>query len=357
MTYGNYPDLSLVSRILVVKLRHHGDVLLTSALFSVLSKALPSAQIDALIYADTLPLLEGHPGITQYVLCERSGAQRRWLHELLLWRHIRKGRYDLLINLTEGDRGALAALVSGARYKMGVDPQKSGFFGKKRLYTHVIKPCPQPRHMVERHLDAARCMGLFPAPQERDLFLHIPPEATQTIQRLLSAHLISLGNYIVIHPVSRWRFKCISARQMAEVITGLEQRGLHVVLSGGPDPQEKKSIDEIMSLVPNSHAINMAGKLSLKELAALIASAKGLICIDSVPLHIASATKTPVVALFGPTSERSWGPWMHPQARVITEPFSCRPCLQDGCGGSKMSDCLFSISPQKILATLDALIQ
>ncbi len=354
MTYGNYPDLSLVKRILVVKMRHHGDVLLTAPLFSVLKRALPSAQIDALIYEDTLPMLEGHPGIANYLLCDRSRKAGKLWREMALFRQVRRCRYDLVLNLTEGDRGAVAALVSGARYKMGLDPKNTGFFGKRRLYTHLIKACSQPRHTVERHLDAARCMGIFPGPAERDLFLHIPQEATDAVQRLLA--LNPGGNYVVVHPVSRWRFKCASVRQMAEVVQGLEARGLSVVLSAGPDPQEKRMVEEILALVPGSKALNAAGRLSLKELAALIAAAKGLICVDSVPLHIASATKTPVVALFGPTSELNWGPWMHPQAQVIIQTVSCRPCFQDGCGGSKMSDCLFSIPPQRVLKALDELL-
>lgn len=354
MTYGNYPDLSLIKKMLVIKMRHHGDVLLTAPLFAVLHKALPAAHIDALIYEDTLPMLEGHPGIAKYLLCDRSCKPGKFLREMALLQEVRRGRYDLVVNLTEGDRGAIVALVSGARYKMGLDPKKTGFFGKRRLYTHLIKACAQPRHTVERHLDAARCMGIFPGPADRDLFLHIPQEAIEGVQRLLPrAHQ---GNYIVVHPVSRWRFKCASVRQMAEVVRGVEERGLFVVLSAGPDPQEKRMVEEILALVPGSHALNVAGKLSLKELAALIALAQGLICVDSVPLHIASATKTPVVALFGPTSEVNWGPWMHPKAEVIAHSMSCRPCFQDGCGGSKMSDCLFSIPPQRVLAALDSLL-
>ena len=72
MTYGNYPDLSLVKRVLVIKMRHHGDVLLTSPLFTQLKKAIPHAEIDAFIYKDTLPMLEGHPAISDYLLYDKG---------------------------------------------------------------------------------------------------------------------------------------------------------------------------------------------------------------------------------------------------------------------------------------------
>src|SRR5690349_16119300 len=105
MTYGNYPDLNLVKRALVIKMRHHGDVLLTSPLFSNLKKAIPHAQIDAFIYKDTLPMLDGHPGIADYLLYDRNWKKlsifKKTLKEAGLLKEIRARRYDLVINLTE----------------------------------------------------------------------------------------------------------------------------------------------------------------------------------------------------------------------------------------------------------------
>jgi heptosyltransferase-3 len=360
MTYGDYPDLSKVKRVLVIKMRHHGDVLLTSPLFSNLKKAMPHAQIDAFIYKDTLPMLDGHPAIAEYLLYDRGWKKlssfKKLAKEISLLKEIRARNYDLVINLTEGDRGAIAAFVSGSTYRIGFDPKKSGFFGKRKIYTHVAKECPQPRHTVERQLDILRRIGIFPAVEERDLFLHIPEEAQRKIVDLLEKEEIHPGNYILIHPVSRWRFKCLAAKQIAQLITLLHERKLPIVISAGPDIQEISMVEEILALAPDVPVFNCAGKLTLKELAALIQSAKALICVDSVPLHIASALKTPVVAMFGPTSEQNWGPWMHPQARVVTQKLSCRPCYQDGCGGSKMSDCLFSMSTESILFALKEVI-
>ena len=87
----------------------------------------------------------------------------------------------------------------------------------------------------------------------------------------------------------------------------------------------------------------------------MIVNSQMLLCVDSVPLHIASAVKTPVVALFGPSSELNWGPWMHPQSIVLTEKMPCRPCFKDGCAGSKMSDCLFSMQVRSILSAIKQL--
>jgi heptosyltransferase III len=360
MTYGNYPDLSQVKRALVIKLRHHGDVLLTSPLISNLKKALPDAQIDAFIYKDTLPMLQGHPAVEKYLLYDRSWKKlslfKKMAKEMSLMKEIRARGYDLVINLTEGDRGAIAALISGSRYRVGFDPKGSGLFGKRKIYTHIVKACPHPRHTVERQIDVLRRIGIFPEAEERDLFLHVPDDAQRKIQDLLEQEEMRPGDYVLIHPVSRWRFKCLSTKQIAHLIAALHERGMRIVMSAGPDSQEIAIVDEILALAPGIPVFNCAGKLTLKELSALIQRAKALICVDSVPLHIASALKTPVVALFGPTSEQNWGPWMHPKARVVAQKLSCRPCYQDGCGGSKVSDCLFSMPLKSILAALDEVI-
>ena len=77
MSYGDYPNLDAVERVLVVKLRHHGDVLLASPVFRVLRRALPEARIDAYIYREMLPMLEGHPETGCPSPCNREVAGQR----------------------------------------------------------------------------------------------------------------------------------------------------------------------------------------------------------------------------------------------------------------------------------------
>lgn len=351
MTYGNYPDLSLVKKILVIKLRHHGDVLLSSSVFSLLKKACPDATIDAYIYRDTSPMLEGHSAIDELILVDRKGAHRsllkRFFCDMRLLLSFRKKKYDMVINLTEGDRGAIVASFCGSKVRVGFERKK-----KNTMYTHVVKHCPTPRHTVEKHLDVLRCIGIFPKEEERDLFFHVPSTAIERI-----APLVPAEGYVLIHPVSRWRFKCLPAEAIGAVISELVMMGKKVVVSAGKDPIEIEIIDKILSFCPSDGVVSLAGKTCLKELGALIQKAELVLCVDTVALHIASALKTPVVALFGPTSEINWGPWMHSRSRVLFRAMSCRPCGKDGCAGSKMSDCLFTLSPTTIVEAAKQLLQ
>lgn len=344
MTYGDYPDLSGVKKILVIKLRQLGDVLLTGAVFEVLRKKLPGAKVDAYVYSEAFPMLEGHPGVDGLLGYDRNWKKLGWIGRLRkeweMWKKIRGGGYDLVINLTEGDRGALAARATRARIRVGFEPKGRW---QKGLYTHIVKHGPALRHTVEKNLDVLRRIGIFPKVEDRELFLHVPGSAREKMRRE--------GPFVVIHPTSRWRFKCWPVEKMRKLTEELLRRGKRVVFTSGPDRIETEMVEEITR---GLDVTNLSGKISLKELAALIEMSELLICVDSVPFHMASALKKRVVALFGPTSDITWGPWRNPHAKVVVQKLSCRPCYQDGCGGSKISDCLATLP---LIAVLNAINQ
>lgn len=355
-TYGGYPELGGVRRVLVAKLRHHGDVLLASPVFSALRTALPLARIDALINRETLPMLEGHPAIDGFLTLDRAakgrGLKARLAEELRLLRAIRSARYDLVINLTEGDRGRIAARVSGARIRVGTVPR-----GKRvRGYTHEVKRPTTVRHAVEQNLDALRRIGIFPESEARELHFAIPEDARQSVAQRLAAAGLGPQSYVLVHPASRWLFKCWPESKVAALVEALSARGLPVVMTAAPDAREKAMVERILVGTTRTHVLDLSGQVSLKELGALIDAAACVVTVDSVPMHIASALKRPVVALFGPSSEVEWGPWRNPHARVVTWPATCRPCGLDGCGGSKVSDCLVQIPVAAVLAAVESLV-
>ncbi len=345
MTYGQYPDLKGIKKILVVKLRQLGDVLLTGPVFSALKARFPEARTDAYVYSEAFPMLEGHPGVDRLIGYDREwkklGLFRRLQREWTLWREIKRAGYDLVINLTEGDRGVLAARIAKARIRVGFEPKGKW---QKRVYTHVVKHCPSLRHTVERNLDALRRIGIFPRMEERELFLAVGEK--EKIGGWVK------GPFVIIHPTSRWRFKCWPIEKMRELTKELLQRGKQVVFTSGPDRMEQEMVSEIAK---GLDVINLSGKITLKELAALIDQSELLICVDSMPFHMASALKKRVVAIFGPTSDVTWGPWRNPNARVVVQEMSCRPCYMDGCGGSKMSDCLATLGVGAVLRAIDHL--
>lgn len=346
---------SEVRRALVIKLRHHGDVLLTSPVFNTLKTAMPDGEIDALVYADTLPMLEGHPAISQLHGIVR-GKKRGWLDEVRaewrLMRTLRQRRYDLVVHLTDHPRGGWMTRLMKPRW--AVAPKRAGRFWR-RTFTHQFSlPRQANRHTVEKNLDALRRLGLHPRTEDKRLRMVPGPEAEARIERLLSERGVS-GAFIHLHPASRWFFKCWPVARMAELVDALEALGHRIVMTGAPDPRERAMVDAIRGL-SSAAWVDLSGQLSLREMAALSARARLFVGVDSAPMHIAAAVDTPVVALFGPSGELEWAPWGGRHEVVSSDRHPCRPCGQDGCGGSKVSDCLTTLPLEQVLAACQRLL-
>jgi len=330
-------------RALVVKLRHHGDVLLAAPVISVLKAR--GLEVDALVYDDTAPMLDGHPGLSQLHRVGRGwrnkGLVNRFFSEKHLFSELRERRYDLLVHLSEQPRGAWLARALGARYSVAPAMRDRGAFWR-RSFTHLF-PIAARRHQVEVNLDALRRIGIQPAPEQKKVVFVPGAEAERKVDALLDGR-----PFVHLHPASRWRFKCWPADRNAELIDRLGAEGLRVVVTAAPDPAEDELIQQILRKA-TSKPLNLAGKLSIKELGALTARARLFVGVDSMPMHLAAAMGTPTVALFGPSGETEWGPWggMH---RVVTSGHSCRPCGLDGCGGGKVSECLTTLPVEAVHA-------
>jgi len=361
MPYGpaDAVDPGTLKRALVIKLRHHGDVLLASPMFSVLKNRAPQLEIDALVYADTREMLSLHPAIAQVHVVERgwkaAGPLARLAAESRLLWQLRARRYDLLIHLSEHPRGAWLARALAPRVAVAPDhPNKPRFW--KRSFTHrYALPKNARRHMVELNLDALRRIGIQPGDGERALVLVPGSEAERSVEGLLAGQGLATRSFIHFHPASRWQFKCWPPERAAALIDVLAQRGERIALTAAPDERELELIAEIRKRA-KAEVTDLSGKLTLKQLAALSARAKLFIGVDSAPMHIAAAMQTPVVALFGPSGELEWGPWRVPHRIVASGEHPCRPCGNDGCGGGKVSECLTRLPVEAAMAAVDSLL-
>jgi heptosyltransferase-3 len=350
--------LGEIARALVVKLRHHGDVLLAAPVLGALRAHAPNAEIDALVYADTAPMLAGHPALDQLYVVGRAWRRqpllRRLLAEWRLFAALRARRYDLIVHLSEQPRGATLARTLGARYSVAPSIPARGRYWK-RSFTHLYPLLANGRrHQVELNLDALRRIGVQPSPEERRVQFVPGAAAEARVAALLAGHGIGERAFVHMHPASRWRFKCWPAGSNAELVRRMSGEGLRVVLTAAPEDDEVRFVSEIERLSRGA-ALNLAGKLSIKELGALTARARLFVGVDSMPMHLAAALGTPAVALFGPSGELQWGPWRVAH-RVVTSAHACRPCGQDGCGGGKVSECLATLAVDEVHAAVRDLL-
>lgn len=349
--------LGEIARALVVMLRHHGDVLLASPVLAALKLQAPKVEIDALVYDDTAPMLEGHPALARLHLVGRSwkkdGFLSRFAQERRLHGALRARGYDLIVHLTEQPRGAWLARSLGARYSVAPVVRDRGAFWA-RSFTHLYPLARNGRrHKVEANLDALRRIGVQPGMEERRL-LFVPGAAAEaSIAAALAAEGISERGFVHVHPASRWSFKCWTVERNAELLDRLSATH-RVVVTAAPEPDEMSMIGKILSKT-TSKPVNLAGKLSIKELGALTGRARLFVGVDSMPMHLAAAMGTPAVALFGPSGEQEWRPWRVAH-RVVTTNHPCRPCGNDGCGGGKVSECLTTLGVDEVHAAAQDLL-
>ena len=370
-----------VKRVLVLKLRHIGDVLLTVPVFRAIKETFPGVQTTALVTKGTEAMLAGNPLVDEIVTFDRGdrsgSALGRFGADAAFYLAIRRRNFDLTVDLTSGDRPALISLLSGARYRLAADPGKKGMFGKRHFYTHLAER-PGSRHTVLQNLDIVTAFGIRTTDPAVDY--HIPADARARVAELFAAAGFTAADRVVhLHPTSRWLFKCWDDRSMAKVINWLLASGFKVVITSSPEEKELQRAGAILQHVPEHPSLLLLlGKTSLKELGAVAARAELFFGVDSAPMHIAAAVGTPVVALFGPSGAFHWGPWDNEAAGrlggqlpysarsgnqqfgknlVLQRDWLCVPCGKDGCSGTKVSRCLMEISPEEVIEVLAAKLE
>lgn len=300
-----------VQRILIVKLRHHGDMLLITPVISSLRQNYPQAQIDVLLYQETHEMLASNPALSNIFAIDRQWKKQGTLthlrHELSLLRQLKAQRYDLVVNLADQWRSGILTRLTGAPIRLGFDfPKRRGFVWHHCHTRLVLVSDHAHQHTVEQNLSLLAPLNL-PALSQR-VTMSYEAQDWQASERLLQQQGVT-GGYIVVQPTSRWLFKCWSEEKMAATLCALQANGDQLVITSGPDSREKAIVERILALCLPQSVISLAGQLTLRQLAALIDHAKLFVGVDSVPMHMAAALKTPCIALFGPSKLIFWRPW------------------------------------------------
>ena len=362
--------------ILVIKSRNLGDVLLVGPLVSTLKAQNPTSRITVLVKKSGAVMISGHPHVHDLLCYPQSApgeARLAFLIRQLRWWHmVRNRRFDWVINTTEGDRGIITGFLTGAARRTSIVRQRKEKWWRKFLLTEPKTPLPGSRHNVIRNLDLLAPHP--PSPVTRTVcFSHSSQAWSRANSALTAAGWDGQTPLVQVHATSRWMFKCWSNSEMAKTIDHLEQRHYRVVLTCGPDAREKARLATIHSLC-RTNPLDLGGKLTLEEMAAMTARCQLYLGVDTAPMHMAAALDIPVVALFGPSSPTEWGPWPNrwlgdptpfPQNRgiqhagphtVVQMDWPCVPCGRDGCQGSKRSDCLEQLPASQVIPWVDRVL-
>ncbi|MBS0309327.1 MAG: glycosyltransferase family 9 protein [Proteobacteria bacterium] len=348
-------------RILLVCTQRIGDVLLATPLARSLKQTWPQAELHFLVFKGTEGVLAGNPDIDRVIAYPHRSDWRGKLAQLReLWR-----RYDLALGTMASDRTRLYGWV-GAKFRVGFVNEWEK--GKTLLLDRWRNFDDLHLHTVALNLQLAELLGVAPCYQV------VPPSLNDEQRIGLRNKLAALGDqpYAVLHPSPKFAYKMWRQEGWVELARWLVQQGVQVVLTGGPDQDEREYVAVIAA---QTNSLNLAGQLSLAETAELLSDAKLFVGPDTAVTHIAAAVGTPTIALFGPSNPVKWGPWpkdwqradspwqwrgsgRHGNVMLIQGPGDCVPCRMEGCDrhvGSR-SDCLQRIGNDEVIGAASAML-
>jgi len=268
---------------------------------------------------------------------------------LNLFKRLFNEHYDLLAHFSIDWRGALLARFLSVDLSVSRRTDSRGSFWHKS-FNFLAPALDHDRPIAEQDVDLLRSANLYKKSSAPAYELTISSTQKSKLNRWLKNHGMYLTNkLVVIHPSSRWKFKEIPMTSWAKIIDELISKKINVVISGSKDDLETNRL--IFNLCQSKPLL--AENFTLTDTAALYERANLILTIDSMSTHLASAVKTPLISIFGPTNEKNWGPWKG-KYKVIglsakdDEMFACRPCGQDGCEGTKVSQCLVQMDPKMV---------
>ena len=335
------------SRILLIKPSALGDVVHTLPVLVKLRARYPRARIDWLITPENAEVVRYHPALSNVVLFARrdfSKRGRRWrafLSFFDLLKQIRSAKYELIIDMHGQVRSAFFALISGARVRIGFDrPVKRGLTvstehdlknipshgwrgareGSWIAYTHRIPIPTLDVHAIDRYLWVAPLLGLDDNPP--DLTIHLSPQATSKVNRLLEEQGVPVSKpLVVLVPGTIWETKHWTIEGFAGVARQFLQDGFAVALAGTMRDQQR--CRQIAAAAPGT--CDLSGKTTPADLAALIRRAEVAVTNDSGSMHVAASLGKPMVSVFGPTNPVHIGPYERPES-VVRVDLPCSPC-------------------------------
>ena len=305
---------------MIIRLSAMGDVLLTTPLIRMLKKRFPGVTIEFIVKAQYAPLIQSNPHIDRvWMFSPEQGFSE-------IWRHVHRMRsagYDAVVDLQSNIRSWLLRTFSGARRKFRYRLGRGRRYFLVRFGMHrneSYSPIPM------RYLATVSSWGI----EDDGLGLEFVVE--KDAKQSVSSHLAEAGmndneKIVVLAPGATHWTKRWPAGYFAEVGDHFSRMQKRVILVGGEMDRE---VCGCVERSMNSLVLNLAGRLSIQETAALLDVSTLLVSNDTGVMHMGAALGKPVVAVFGPTTHHlGFFPFRTPSI-VVERPVHCRPCSFHG---------------------------
>lgn len=339
-----------VRKLLVIRFGGMGDIIMATPSLRALAARFPEASIDVIVGGGMTGSLAGHPCVRRVLTFDKRGEDAKPAPFLaflaLLWRE----RYDLVVNLHPSVKSFLMA--AAAR------PKRLLTFRKR-----ILKRDGMAAHAIDDFAKELRPLGVEDL-ADRSLDFVVPDDAVKSVDRLLEDLGVRPGERLVVinpaasRPINRWpqeRFRAV-ARHFAD------RPSTRVVVTGGSS-QHRSIIDGLDECAlaariadGDRRIVNLAGKLTVKQLGALLMRASVLLTCDTGPMHIAAALETPMVVLSGAADPGRTGPLTQTSVVLIDRALPCVPCRARTCARGDVK-CMDNLNVEEAISALERLLQ
>ena len=324
---------------LIIQTAFIGDVILATALIEKLHQHYPEAKIDFLLRKGNEGLLIGHPHLRSVLIWNKKESKIPNLFKII--NQIRSNRYDCLINVHRFASSGFITALSSAKLKIGFDKNPLSFLFNKKIKHEIgnLHEVQRNQKLIEEFTDANYSRPkLFPSGNDIE-----------------KVKVFQSGKYICVAPTSVWFTKQLPPEKWIEFLSSIKGKFDHIYLLGAPS--DNHVCESIRLADDDAAVVNLAGKLSFLESAALMKGAVMNFVNDSAPMHIASAMNASVTAVycstvpsfgFGPLSDKSF-------VVETSEKLSCRSCGLHGYKDCPQGHfkCAYTISNKELLSVLE----
>lgn len=329
--------------ILLLQIKRIGDLILTTPVIAALRQKFPEATLTLIVSNEGAAVLPAIAGV------DRSFVIKRALSDLRIFRTVSREKFDYCIDFTQNDRSAVLSFLSSARKRIVANSKRVQSSIRARAYNELVPDRVYDLHTLDYHFSLIEPLGVSNASHE--LRLALPRAAYQAADSLLGKAKID-NSLVIFHPGSARAEKFWDAQRWAEVIEHARAvLKLQPVLTSGSSALEQNHVAEIKRKL-SYPIVDLTGKIELLALTALIEQARLVVTVDSAPMHLAAAMKTPQVVLFGPTNPFHWRP--RESTAVILQGRSTSPIVEFSPNQARHS--MNDISTKAVIDAMNSLL-
>lgn len=333
------------TKILLVSQNWVGDALFQTPALRAIRKKYPKSHIACLMPRRCEPIFRNNPHLNEILLYEERASWFSLSFWQTLWR-LRSKKFTTAVFFHGSATKTRLAALAGIAERVGYPDPK-----KKRNLTLLAGSCVSP-HKIDYFLGLAKALGAEPDGRWMDFL--IPQDAETKLRSLLLENGVSKdASYAVVHPGGNWDLKRWPVPYFTEWCRQIHAlTGWTLFLCG--TPSEKNICDQIASQFSKNEVRSLCGLTDIDTLAALLKGAKVFLSNDSGPIHLAASQKTPLVGLFGPTSDKETGPVGLGPIKILKKDVGCQvPCYFRRCDHRV---CMELLTPEQAVACARELI-